>query len=310
MASFALVETVARDDEDVDVNAQPDVTKDRDKSIGGSDEPAVQNLPDAFMTATELCAQKLGLIAPTEMNQPMRWGQLLEPTIRTETAVVTGRDYRVPRERIVHPKYSFLTCHPDGISDDQVLLEVKTARTAQGWGEQGTDEIPPRVTVQVQHNLMVCGLAGADVAVLIGGSDHRVYEVPADTELQEALLEGCLKFWKFVESGELPPVDYKAPGALAFVRKLYPGTTGEIVKASTLLHQVRHDMESAKENEREAKVAADACMARLLDALGEGALLEFEDGIALRRQEVSVKGYTVAAKKRIDTRFINQKGKT
>ena len=51
-------------------------------------------------------------------------------------------------------------------------------------GEPGTDEIPDYYMTQVQHYLAVTGVKTADVAVLIGGNDFRIYTIEADEELQ------------------------------------------------------------------------------------------------------------------------------
>ena len=43
--------------------------------------------------------------------------------------------------------------------------------------------------------MAVTGFVVADVAVLIGGSDFRLYEVPADAELQQMLVDAEAEFW-------------------------------------------------------------------------------------------------------------------
>jgi putative phage-type endonuclease len=284
-----------------------DVTIDRERFLGGSECPAANNL-SPYQTPVELWAIKRKLVPPVTENAAMRWGHLLEAPVREETARVTGRTYRLVPKRIVHPVIAWAACHPDAISEDNVLYEGKTARTADLWGEPGTDQVPVWVTAQVQWNLACCGLTSADVAVLIGGHDHRVYTIVEDTELQGMLFDGARTFWGYVESGERPPMDYTAPRALDLVKKLHRGSTGEIIAASSALHLVRHEYEAAKEAKKQAEAAAEAAMAQMLDVLADGYLLQFEDDRGLRRQEVSRKGYEVKPFTYIDARFISTKG--
>jgi len=60
------------------------------------------------------------------------------------------------------------------ITDSGRLVEIKTARSADGWGEAGTDEVPQEYLIQVQHYLAVTALPVADVAVLFGGQEFRL----------------------------------------------------------------------------------------------------------------------------------------
>jgi predicted phage-related endonuclease len=52
--------------------------------------------------------------------------------------------------------------------------------------------------------MMLTGKALADVAVLIGGSDFRVYTIPADPELQGMMLDAEASFWSRVQD-RIPP---------------------------------------------------------------------------------------------------------
>jgi len=102
------------------------------------------------------------------------------------------------------------------VTSDGRVLEVKTASSAEGWGEPGSDEIPDDCLCQAQHYLLVTGLKTADVAVLIGGHDFRLYEVAADKELQEIMAMQEAEFWQRVEAGDPPPTRSLADLALCF----------------------------------------------------------------------------------------------
>jgi putative phage-type endonuclease len=287
-----------------------DVTKDRHSYLGASETAAALNLgrfekpPDVWLRKGEKAAG----LAPREMNQPMRWGTILEAPIRVEAMRITGLDIGWPAPVAVHPELSILRAHPDGLTSDGRVFEAKTARTDEGWGTEGSDEIPQEYLIQTQVQMACCKLPAALVAVLIGGSDFRLYEVASDKEIQEFIVTKVADFWKFVTDNVCPPVDYTAKGALDFIRRLYPGTSGEIIQAPSEMYEARRQLEGAKADEKRAREVVDAKMAELLDHMKDAALMEFEDGKALRRQQVSRKEYLVKATSWMDSRFINMKG--
>jgi putative phage-type endonuclease len=276
----------------------------RRNGLGGSDSAAALGL-SPWKTALELWAEKSGQItAPAEISEPMRWGNLLEPVIRQEYAERTGRTVVVPPETLVHPTHKWMRANVDGIAEVARLFEAKTARTADGWGEPGSDEIPQPYLIQVQHYLHVTAFPVADVAVLIGGSDFRLYEVPADRELQDMIVDGEAEFWRRVESGEPPEPDFGSDRALDFVRRMFPGTNGERITADAVLENWRAVLDDAAGHRDRYAAVADMAKAHLLYAMGTAAELSFADGKALRRREVTRKGYTVQASTYIDARFV------
>lgn len=176
--------------------------------IGGSDAAVVLGL-SKWKSPLELYLEKRGEGPEQGDSEPMYWGRALEPAIRQRYADETGRVVVVPREIMWHPEIPWMLANPDGIADGNRVVEIKTARVANGWGTPGTDEIPEYYLPQVQHNMIVTGLSVADVPVLIGGSDYRVYEVEADRELQEMIIEFERLFWERVQSGNPPdPVSF------------------------------------------------------------------------------------------------------
>lgn len=278
----------------------------RRRGIGASDAAAALGL-NPYSSPVELWLEKLGRTPPFEGNAATRWGNLLEPAVRQEYAEQTGRVVRLPLDTLHHKSVPYLLCHPDGITDDGRLYEGKTARFPDGWGEPGSDQIPHHYLLQVQHAMMVCELEVADVAVLIGGQDFRLYEVRADRELQDVMLEGEAVFWQHVEREQAPPINFEVPGAIALLRKLYPGTNGQTVSADSDCERLLAEYEDACAGEKSGKARAEAAKAQLLAFMGEATLLKFPDGRALRRSLVSRKGYEVKPTSHIDARLIASK---
>jgi putative phage-type endonuclease len=278
----------------------------RAQGVGSSDAAAAIGL-NPYYTAVELWQEKRGELPPFIGNEATKWGKLLEGPVRQEYAERTGRVVRLPVETL-GPVHGFMVCHPDGVTDDGRLYEGKTARYGDDFGDSGTDQVPEQYLIQCQHAMIVTGLKVCDLAVLIGGQDFRLYELPADEGLQEAIIEAEAEFWTHVQKGTRPRIDYSAPGAVAVLKRLYPGTDGRTLTASKECEKNRHLLEVAKKQGKDAEEVEAEAKARLLDFMGEASALRFPDGRAFRRAKVDRKGYVVEPTSYIDARWINLRG--
>lgn len=235
----------------------------RQSGLGGSDASAALGL-SRWKTPLDLYYEKRGESAPIAESEPMRWGNLLEPLVRQEYAERTGRVVRLPTETLRHPTHPFLLAHPDGVTDDRRLYEGKTARFGDGWGEPGTDEIPQEYLIQVQHYLLVLDLPVADVAVLIGGSDFRLYEVPADAELHTMLLDAESEFWNRVVTGEPPP-----PKTIEDVKRRFRASRPGSVEASAEILAAVERLRLSKAHVADLATQAEADHVLIQAAMGE-----------------------------------------
>jgi len=174
----------------------------RMSGIGGSDVAAVVGV-SPWKTPLELWREKRGELAPSPDSPVMEWGRRLEPVIVRAYADATGRTVQRP-PMLRHRDHAFMIGNLDGVADGELVLEAKAARTAHGWGEPGTAFVPQPYLLQVQHYMMVAGLPLAEVAVLIGGHDFRIYRVPADRELQALMIDAEAEFWRRVLEGDPP----------------------------------------------------------------------------------------------------------
>jgi putative phage-type endonuclease len=219
--------------------------EERKKGIGGSDAGAVLGV-SPWKTPLQVYLEKRGEVPGIEDNEYMKWGRNLEPLIRQEYANQTGREVTVPGEILHHSRYGWMLANLDGAIVNgggiKRVLEIKTARSADNWGEPGTDEIPDHYQAQVQHYMIVTGYPVADVAVLIGGSDFRLYEVPADPELHAIMVEKEAAFWERVQKGVEPEPVNAADIKLKFGRKSISEavqTSVKVVEALDRLQQIK-----------------------------------------------------------------------
>lgn len=248
------------------MNARQEWLNERRSGIGGSDAAAVLGL-SKWKTPLQVYLDKRGEAPEIPDNEAMLWGRALEPVIRQQYAERTGRAVLMPDGILRHPAHSFMLANLDGMTEDRRVVEIKTARTAQAWGEPGSDEVPQDYLLQVQHYMAVTGFEVADIAVLIGGSDFRLYEVPADRELQEMLIDAEDAFWRNVEQGIPPePVSY-ADMQARFGRASREGmveaeSDPDVLVAVAKLRAIRETMKTMEADEEAQKAV-------IMKALGE-----------------------------------------
>lgn len=194
-------------------------------------------------------------------------------------------------------KYPFMRANLDGIADDGRVVEFKTSSKSDGWGEVGTDEIPDYYMTQVQHYLAVTGVKTADVAVLIGGNDFRIYTVEADEELQALLIERESEFWALVESRTPPDLTSTKDAArryrVATAKKAVEATAGDVVDAWTKLCAIKEQKSllDAKEKTYQLRI------------------MEFmQDAVSLKRDGKTIASWSApSSRKTINSKKLKEK---
>lgn len=271
--------------------------EERRTGIGGSDAAAAIGL-SPWMSPFDLWEVKTGLQPGPEQNEPMLWGKLLEDIIRREYARRTGMEVEYIPDLIRHPDHPFMFCHLDGRVGRQgrAILEVKCARTALGWGEPETDEIPLPYLTQCHHNMAVTAAEVCDVAVLIGGNDFRLYQVSRDIEIEQRLIDGEADFWRHVISQEPPPPITLQDAVKRWGHFDAQGFTmaGEQERAAIAVVRKAHALKE------QIKIEEEAAKSFLIEAMGENgaSLVDPNTGelLATYKLDHGRKAYSVAAK--------------
>ena len=278
----------------------------RQTGIGGSDAAVVLGL-SRFKTALQLYLEKRGELPIEEPpdSEVIWWGRALEPIVRQRYSEDTGRVVLMPAGTLAHAKHPFMLAHVDGLIQGEPRgYEGKTAFRSTGWGEEGTDQIPRDALLQVHHYLTVTNFEVWDIAVLIQ-RHFQVYEVKRDLEMSEMLIATETDFMRRVREGDPPSLDYDHPTARDIVRKLYPGTTGVRMDASPAAIAWREQLAAAQAIEKSAKANIESLKSRLLEEMGEAALLAYPDGKCHRRQKLERAGYSVEPTSFMDFRIVN-----
>ena len=162
----------------------------RKTGIGGSESAAVLGV-SKWRTAYQVWLDKTGQAEPTEPNEAMRTGTILEKSIREMYSNETGRTVYDPGFK-VDEEYPFIVGDVDGLCDDR-FLEIKNS--GYEWGE-----IPVDYFFQVQHYMRLHNKELADIAVLFHGQVFRIYTIERQDDLWKDILPIYEEFWRCVQS--------------------------------------------------------------------------------------------------------------
>jgi len=235
----------------------------RKTGIGSSDAPVIAGEVGSVL---ELWAEKSGLVErdpPDEATARLfEWGHRLEPVVADWYADATGRQLQRVNQMLAHPDVPYAFASLDRkVVGERRIVEIKTTRF--GWA--GGEDVPGRVQCQVQHQLWVTGYDVADVAVLTGGSEPKVYEIARDDAFIADLAFLEAEFWGWVQSGTRPPVD-GSENARRVLSKLHPRNDGTLIPTTPDLDAVVTDWLTAKAAVKEAE-ATEGTLANTIRAL-------------------------------------------
>jgi putative phage-type endonuclease len=262
----------------------------RRHGITATDIAAIAGL-SPWKTALDVFLDKRGLVPERPASAEMLWGLRLEPVIAEAYQEQTGKTLS-EIGLSVHPQIPWIMATPDRIREDKVLVELKCARVGKHWGDVGTEEIPDIYRLQVQWQMLATGAQAVDVAVLIGGSDFRIYHIERQPHLLEVLKEMADMFWHKVQQNIPPAIDLDHPTTLRAIQALYPAERGIVVCANTEIEALatRHVALADKRDSIEKELAQTK--AQLIEKLGRFEKAQLPSGGTILRKLINRKAYT------------------
>lgn len=273
----------------------------RRKGIGASDAAAVCGV-SPWGSPLSVYLDKRGLL-PSQDSAPMKWGLLLEDVIAAAYVEMTGRVVEKPHDPIWwHDRLPWMFATLDRFTTCGRVVELKTSRSADGWGEPGSDHVPESYIVQVHHQMAVADAWVADIAVLIGGSDFRVYTVERNQLLAERIMEIELAFWRRVQKEEPPDVDWTDPRTPELVQLLHRPVPEKAVDLPEDCGRLLVDYQEAGEAVRHYDRVREEAKARLILAMGDASVGRLP-GVEIVRKLVPAKTITYERREYCDFRI-------
>ncbi len=192
------------------MSLSPGQQRRRLEGMTATDIAAVVNL-HPYRSPISVWSEKRGEAPPWIDTDRTRWGDLLEPVIRSDYAARHEVRVEVPGT-LEHPDAPWMLATPDGVAypiggaDPLEGLEIKchTIRLSWMYGPPGTDEVPPHVLIQAVWGMAVTGLTRWRVIAFIDGQPQE-YLIDRDDELIGALQERAEKFLVDNVRGGTPP---------------------------------------------------------------------------------------------------------
>lgn len=259
-----------------------DFAQKRQESLGGSDIGAILGL-SKFRTAVDVWLEKTGQATASASSLPIRFGSYAEEFVASEYEKATGYQVSIHEATLTHPQHRYCTGHLDrlvsiggqaclneaGNIQTPRLLECKTANpfSISEWGDVGTDQVPMSYLVQCQWYLMLSGCQWADLAVLIGNSDFRIYSIAHDPELSDLLLQRAVHFWEEHVQKRIPPPAVNEADLRALFPKNQMGlakeASAELIEEIAALHRLNQTISTYED---ECSTIKQHIMAHLAEA--------------------------------------------
>ena len=254
----------------------------RQLGIGSSDAAVAIGL-SPYKCPLSLWLEKTARKAPEDISQKeaVLWGVELEPVLAQVYTKRTGYKVRRVNAVLQHPEHTFMLANLDrevvGHPDGPGILEIKTAsyHSAPQW-EEG---VPVAYQCQVLHQLAVTGHAWAEVAVLIGGQDFRIYRIERDEEKIGDLIRREAHFWQQVRQDWQPEPDGSSDAAAA-LGWLFPRDDGQTVDLSDSpeFNQLFGQLLQLREQKEVVEQQESLIKQRLQATLGEATAGLFANG--------------------------------
>lgn len=236
-----------------------------------------------YQTPYGLWAEKSGRVVSDDADNPvLRRGRLLEPVViemlredRPDWSVEYRRDnayYRHVEDRIGATPDAFAT-RPDIYG--RGIIQVKTVaddKFRREWIDADTGEVvlPLWIAVQAIVEAALTESTWACVAVMVigRGIDLQIVDVPLNTRVMARLRREVREFWRMVDAGEEPPIDWNRDGAA--VAEVYRDSMPDRKDLTSVagLDEISGRFVDAREAHNVSGKAIDMLRPRILHALG------------------------------------------
>ena len=133
-------------------------------------------------------------------------------------------------------------------------------------GDVGTDNVPDAYLLQCQWCLPGITRADvADLAVLIGGSDYRIYSIARDDGLIGDMIEAAAEFWKRVQEGIAPDPQSVAEAARKWPRHI----ADKSLIVDVTVAEACAELETIGQQKKQLEAREDELKTQVMSAFGD-----------------------------------------
>jgi len=169
--------------------------------IGGSDARIIMGRDEAALV--QLWREKRGEAEPADLsdNLIVQLGRATEELNRSWYERNTGRQVRDVQRRVKHSAIPWMGATLDGIVEGTEAVFEAKFMLPWSFTEEAAAE---KYVAQVQHNMWVTHLRSSALSIITGGGKWVEVAIPMDPLYLTVLVSAEKKFWRCVQSGEVP----------------------------------------------------------------------------------------------------------
>ena len=179
----------------------PNVGPTRRFFVGGSDARIIMGNDESALV--RLWREKRGDVEPEDLsgNLIVQLGRATEELNRSWYERNTGRQVRDVQRRFRHSAIPWMAATLDGIVEGTEAVFEAKFMLPWSFSEDAAAE---KYMAQLQHNLWVTHLRSSVLSIITGGGKWVEITIPMDPLYLSVLVSAEKKFWRCVESGEVP----------------------------------------------------------------------------------------------------------
>jgi putative phage-type endonuclease len=174
---------------------------DRRAFIGGSDARVIMGSDEAALI--HLWREKRGEAGPEDLsgNLIVQLGNVTEDLNRSWYERNTGRTVGDIQRLVKHSAIPWMAATLDGIVEGTGTVFEAKFMLPWSFSEESAAE---KYMAQLQHNMWVTHLRSAVLSIITGGGKWVEITIPMDPLYLSILVSAEKKFWRCVQSGEVP----------------------------------------------------------------------------------------------------------
>jgi predicted phage-related endonuclease len=176
--------------------------------IGGSDARIIMGNNEAALI--QLWHEKRGETEPEDLsgNLIVQLGAATEELNRSWYERNTGRHVTDIQRKVKHSAIPWMAATLDGIVEGAEAVFEAKFMLPWSFSEETAAE---KYMAQVQHNMWVTHLRSSVLSIITGGGKWVEITIPMDPLYLSVLVSAEKKFWRCVQSGEMPHLINAAP---------------------------------------------------------------------------------------------------